>query len=66
MDERARFHDGSPVTADDVIFSFKALTENGSPLYKVYYGDVESAEKLGPHHVRFHFKKGRNNKELPL
>ena len=66
LDERARFHDGSPITADDVIFSFKALTENGSPLYKVYYGDVESAEKLGPHHVRFHFKKGRNNKELPL
>lgn len=66
LDERARFSDGSPVTADDVIFSFNALIEKGAPLYKVYYADVEKVEKVGPRHVRFWFKKGSQNKELPL
>ena len=66
LDEKARFSDGSPVTADDVIFSYQALIEKGSPLYKVYYADVDHVEKINSHHVRFHFKKGTSNKELPL
>ncbi len=66
IDERARFADGSEVTADDVIFSYQSLIEKGSPLYKIYYADVEKAEKTGDLSVRFYFKKGSNNKELPL
>lgn len=66
LDERAKFQDGTPITADDVIFSYNALIEKGAPLYKVYYADVERVEKLNPHHIRFHFKKGTLNKELPL
>lgn len=66
LDERARFADGSKITADDVIFSYQSLVEKGSPLYKIYYADVEKAEKLNDHHVRFYFKKGSSNKELPL
>lgn len=66
LDERARFHDGSPITADDVIFSFNALIEKGAPLYKVYYADVERVEKINDRHVRFIFKKDSRNKELPL
>lgn len=66
IDERAKFHDGSPITADDVIFSFKALIEKGAPLYKVYYGDVERVEKVNDRKVRFYFKPGTQNKELPL
>lgn len=66
LDERAKFADGSPVTADDVVFSFQALTEKGAPIYKVYYGDVERVEKVGDRHVRFWFREGSNNKELPL
>lgn len=66
LDERAKFRDGTPVLADDVIFSFNALIEKGSPLYKVYYGDVEKVEKINDRHVRFVFKKGSNNRELPL
>lgn len=62
----AKFADGTPITADDVIFSFKALTEKGAPLYKIYYGDVEQVEKINDRQVRFHFKKGSQNKELPL
>ena len=66
LDERAKFHDGSPVTADDVIFSFNSLIEKGQPLYKVYYADVERVEKISPKEVRFYFRKGSNNRELPL
>lgn len=66
IDERARFADGSKITADDVIFSYRSLVEKGSPLYKIYYADVDRAEKTGALSVRFYFKKGSNNKELPL
>lgn len=66
LDERAKFSNGLPVTADDVIFSFNALIEKGAPIYKVYYADVERVEKINDRHVRFHFKKGSANKELPL
>ncbi len=66
LDEKARFANGDKVTADDVIFSFNSLIEKGSPLYRVYYGDVEKAEKIADNHVRFYFKKGSGNRELPL
>lgn len=66
LNEKARFADGSPVTADDVVFSFKALTEQGAPIYKVYYADVEKVEKVNDMHVRFWFKPDSQNKELPL
>lgn len=61
----ARFHDGSPVTADDVVFSFNTLMEKGSPTYKLYWGDVDRVEKTGPLKARFHFKV-TDNKELPM
>ncbi|MBQ8869900.1 MAG: ABC transporter substrate-binding protein [Alphaproteobacteria bacterium] len=66
LDERAKFADGSKIVADDVIYSFNALIEKGAPIHKVYYSDVERVEKLSDTHVRFYFKKGSNNKELPL
>lgn len=66
IDERARFHDGSPVTADDVVFSFETLvSEKGHPSYAQYYKDVTKVEKAGPTTVRFTFKNA-GNKELPL
>lgn len=66
LDDRAKFHDGTPITADDVIFSYNALIEKGAPLYKMYYADVEKVEKIGKRHVRFYFKKDTSNRELPL
>ena len=66
LDERAKFRDGTPVLADDVIFSYNALVEKGQPLYKIYYADVERVEKLNDRHVRFYFKKDSKNRELPL
>jgi len=64
MRPEARFHDGSVITADDVIFSLTAVKEQGTPLFRYYYADVEKAEKLADHRVKFHFS-GPPNRELP-
>ena len=66
LDPKAKFADGSPVLADDVVFSFKAITEQGAPIYKMYYADVERVEKINKREVRFYVKSGAENKELPL
>ena len=60
----ARFHDGSPVRAEDVIFSFNLLREKGAPFYRFYYRNVKKAEKLGPLRVKFTFASA-GNRELP-
>ncbi|MCB1734879.1 MAG: ABC transporter substrate-binding protein [Gammaproteobacteria bacterium] len=61
----ARFADGSPVTADDVVWSLEILKTEGHPFYKSYFANVTKAEKLGPLYVRFTFSGGEN-RELPL
>ena len=61
----ARWHDGKPVTADDVVWSFETLLAKGSPMYRFYYQNVEKVEKTGERSVKFHFKPG-TNRELPL
>ncbi|WP_431859071.1 extracellular solute-binding protein [Azospirillum sp.] len=61
---QARWHDGKPVTAEDVVFSFKTLTD-AHPLYKSYYAPVAKVEAEGERTVRFTFKPGDNH-ELPM
>lgn len=61
----ARFHDGSPITAEDVVFTFEALKTKGHPFYRAYYANVAQAEATGPHEVTFSFH-GSENRELPL
>src|SRR5580692_4550432 len=59
----AKWHDGTPVTPDDVIFSFTAFKKN-SPYYSAYYRHVVKIEKTGDHEVTFTFD-GPGNRELP-
>lgn len=61
----ARWHDGKPVTADDVVWTFEALREKGRPQFRFYYQSVDKVEKTGERSVRFHFAPG-TNRELPL
>lgn len=61
----ARWHDGKPITAEDVVFSFDTLMEKGDPLYRNYYSDVAKAEALAERSVKFTFKSG-GNRELPV
>ena len=62
----AKFHDGSPITIDDVIWTFETLKAKGHPAYRSYYADVIKAEKIGERNVRFSFKPDIVNRELPL
>ncbi|MCF4165820.1 extracellular solute-binding protein [Zavarzinia compransoris] len=61
----ARFHDGTPVTAADAVFSLNVLRDKGAPFYGAYYANVAKAETSGDHLVRFTFGTG-GNRELPL
>ncbi|MFK4824556.1 extracellular solute-binding protein [Paenochrobactrum sp. BZR 588] len=63
LNEKARWHDGEPITVEDVIWSFDVLKKQ-SPMYNKYYADVTSAEKTGDHEVKFTFSQ-KNNRELP-
>jgi microcin C transport system substrate-binding protein len=62
----ARWHDGKPITADDVVFSFQVLTTKGSPQYRAYYANVAKAEATGDRTVTFRFDGTGSNRELPL
>jgi microcin C transport system substrate-binding protein len=62
--KEARFHDGSPMTPDDVVWTFEILRAKGQPHYRSYYGDVTKVEKEGERGVRFYFKSAEN-RELP-
>ncbi|MEW5962260.1 MAG: extracellular solute-binding protein [Pseudomonadota bacterium] len=61
----ARFADGSPVTADDVVFSFEALKTKGHPTYSISLKDVAKAEALAPDRVRYTFE-GELVRDLPM
>ena len=59
----AKWHDGKPVTPEDVIFSFDAFKKN-SPQYAFYWAHVVKAEKTGERDVTFTFDQP-GNRELP-
>ena len=65
LDPRAKFSDGSPVTAEDVKFSMELLREKGRPGARTAYGQIASTEIRDPHTIRFVFKDA-SNRELPL
>ncbi|WOH69622.1 extracellular solute-binding protein [Bradyrhizobium sp. BWA-3-5] len=65
LDPRARFADGKPVTAEDVLFSWALLRDKGRPNHRQYYSKVAKAEATDPLTVRFDFG-GANDRELPL
>ncbi len=61
--KNARWHDGKPVTPDDVIFSLEVL-KKGHPRYAYYYANIIKVEKTGEHEVTFRFSQ-KGNRELP-
>ncbi|MFP4313366.1 MAG: extracellular solute-binding protein [Alphaproteobacteria bacterium] len=63
--EEATWHDGKPVTAEDVKWTFETLREHGSPFFKAYWGDVSQVTIQGPKSIRFDFSSV-GNAELPL
>lgn len=63
LDANARWHDGEPITAGDVIWSFETLKAN-SPMYNRYFHNVTKAEALSDREVKFTFDQ-KGNRELP-
>ncbi len=61
----ARFSDGRPVTADDVVFSWKLLREKGQPYHRANYGSVVNAVARDPLTAHFEFNAD-GNREAPL
>ncbi len=59
--KEARWHDGTPITADDVAFSFHTLKEKGDPTYKIMFTPVGDCIKVGTDKVRFTFLDKTNN-----
>lgn len=65
INPKARFSDGKPVTAQDVVFTFNTILKDGDPNLKQYYSQVKSVQALAPLKVKFTFKT-RDVAELPL
>jgi peptide/nickel transport system substrate-binding protein len=65
LDPRARFSDGQPVRAEDVLFSWALLRDKGRPNHRQYYAKVAKAEAPDALTVRFDLA-GANDRELPL
>ncbi len=65
MRPEAKFSDGSPVTSDDVRFSFETLRDKGLPSYAAIIADVASIETLDDYTIKFTFKPGIETREMP-
>ena len=61
----AKFSDGTPVTAEDVAWTFRSLIEKGRPSFRIQYADVKDVVVEGPRRVRFNFNTNQN-RDLPL
>ena len=61
----ARWHDGKPITPEDVVFTFQTIQTKGHPFYRNYYADIKQVEKIGERQVKFTFA-AEDNRELPL
>lgn len=65
LNPKAKFSDGSPVTADDVKFSFDAFQTKSNPGLQMYLSDLDKTTVLSKHQVKVSFKS-TNNAEMPL
>lgn len=65
LNPAAKFSDGAPVTADEVIASFEFLKKNGRPNHRTYFAKVSKAEKTGDRGIKFTFEDA-TDRELPL
>jgi len=65
LNPQARWSDGKPVTADDIIFTMELLRDKGRPPFSTRLNRVEKMEKVSELSVRFTFNEN-SNREFPL
>ena len=61
----ARWHDGTPITAEDIAFTLTTLKAKGHPSFRILYEPITEVEIVNPRRVRFHFSDAEN-RELPI
>ena len=66
LNPHARFHDGTPITSDDVIFTFEILRTQGQPLYRSYYKAIHKVEKISAYQVKFSFKNHKSRELISI
>ena len=66
LNPKARFHDGSPITADDVVFSFETLRDHGRPNMRRVYKIVSEVKKLDERTVQFKLGEGRDRETIMI
>lgn len=68
LNPKAKWQDGTPITAKDVAFSYNTFLEHGTPGQQMYYKKVEKVEVINDHKIKFTFKKidGAYDREIPL
>lgn len=68
INPKAKFHDGTPIMAEDVKFSYELLRDQGLPRYRLHYGKIEKMEILAPRTIKLSFKKPETgyDPETPL
>ena len=64
LNSKSKFHDGTPITAQDIKFTFNLLSKEGDIRFKALAEQVRSVQEEGPHKVKFMFKD--RNPELPF
>lgn len=64
LDKAAKFHDGHPITAEDVVFTYNLLIEKGNPFYGFYYADIVKVSALDDQRVKFEYKPGASQETL--
>lgn len=69
INDKAKWHDGTPITVEDVLFSWDKLKREGRPNTRLYYAKVARAFQTGPQSLRFEFLPGPDgaiDREMPL
>jgi len=62
LDPRAKFHDGHPITAEDVVFSYEALGKSFGNMFRSFFQHVQAVTAVGEQTVRVDFKPGASRK----
>ena len=65
LNPQARFHDGTPITVDDVVFTIETLREVGLPRFRRNYGLIERVERIGERGIRFRLSEDAE-RETPM
>ncbi len=65
LNPKAKFSDGDPLNADDVLFSYETLRDKGRPNHRTYYKKISKAERIDDHTLRF-VLDGSGDREMPL